>query len=224
MTETTTTTPQIEEYLPKTHDRGIDLQDIKVRMLEELAKEKTNYTSSRYKKRAGKNVIYLLIELIQLRNGSRISEAITAFRRFMEVGIEQKVWVKISKSESVKHIKDIQTGEKKTITTKPRYREIMFPPPSWIDREGLADILASLKKTHKNIIEYNRLRYNIVGYMNRRFNCNTHSLRYAFINYMLYVEKRNENAVAKFVGHANVNQLMRYTQQKNCDAIHEIDF
>ena len=40
---------------------------------------------------------------------------------------------------------------------------------------------------------------------------------------MIYEEKRQSNDVAKFVGHVNVNQLVTYTQQKNCDKIFELD-
>ena len=55
------------------------------------------------------------------------------------------------------------------------------------------------------------------------FSCNTHSLRYAFINHMIYVENRPLPDIAKFVGHKNINQLVTYTQQKNCNKIFDLD-
>ena len=55
------------------------------------------------------------------------------------------------------------------------------------------------------------------------FNSNTHSLRYAYINYMLYTKKIEMNIVSKIIGHVNCSQLTTYTQQKNSDKTLQMD-
>jgi integrase len=162
--------------------------------------------------------------MIQLRNGSRISESINAFRKFINDGYKKKVIIKIAKSEGIKYVLNKYDKEKKRvkIITKPRYRKMMFPN-SWIETDNLDELFVNLKKTHEKLIYNTSLRLNITNYMSYHFNCNTHSLRYAFINYMIYDQKRPLNDVAKFVGHANTNQLVTYTQQKNCEQIFDLD-
>ncbi len=213
------------EKINKGFDRDIDFEPIKEKLIEEYNKELKHFCEKNYKKRAGRNLIYLLIELIQLKNGSRITESINAFKKFINGDYNEKVIVKISKSEGVKYVVNKFDKDKKRvkIITKPRYRKLMFPN-TWINTTKLNELLQNLNKTHEKLINDPNLRLNITKYMNRRFNCNTHSLRYAFINYMIYVQMRPLNDVAKFVGHANTNQLVTYTQQKNCDKIFELDF
>lgn len=47
--------------------------------------------------------------------------------------------------------------------------------------------------------------------MTYNFECNTHSLRYAFINHMINVEQLPLNTIAKMIDHANIDQLVLYT-------------
>lgn len=44
-----------------------------------------------------------------------------------------------------------------------------------------------------------------------QFECNTHSLRYAFINHMINEHKMPLNTIAKIIGHANTNQLIIFS-------------
>jgi integrase len=164
---------------------------------------------------------YLLISMIQLRNGSRISEAINAFVNFLKYGISDITIVKIAKSDSFRY----NNSNNKKFVSKPRFRKIMFPI-TWFTckRKKIDNLLNSLhSKSHIDFILNKKMRSRVCGYLTRFFNCNTHSLRYAFINYLIYNEKRPLSDVAKFVGHVNLNQLVRYTQQKNCEQIFDLD-
>jgi len=162
-------------------------------------------------------LIYLLIAMIQLRAGSRIIEAVKAWRQFIKkpelIEQDKKVIVKIAKSESVKYKKD--SGEE--YTTQPRFRKIKFPK-EWIKLEFATDL-----KFYSDGIDNIHMKKRVLDYLRSYFNCNTHSLRYAFINYMIYEQKRPINDVAKHVGHANIAQLVTYTQQKNSDQIFDLD-
>lgn len=163
-------------------------------------------------------LIYLTIACIQLRNGSRISEACKAFTIFLLKGnINDKVTVKISKSEGLKY----NRVTKKKCMSKARYRHMIYPK-SWFDM----DIITIVKNTDNYLpcISSTRLRKRVLDYLLLNFNkCNTHSLRYAFINYMLIKKKQPMNVVAKFVGHTGVQQLVTYTQNKQVDELFDMD-
>ena len=162
-------------------------------------------------------LIYLVISTIQLRNGSRVSEAVAAFRKFLNVDDNvDKVIVKISKSDGIKYDKTTKKAKK----SKARFRKVMFPD-KWIDRAAIEQIKSNEDTTEW--IKSNRLKKRVLDYLLKNFECNTHSLRYAFINYMLYDQKKEMSLVAKFVGHVNVAQLVTYTQQKNTEQIFDLD-
>lgn len=209
-------------------DRGIDYEPIKKKLLDEFNRQLKIYSIGKNTKRASRSLIYLLIELIQLRNGSRITEAINAFKIFAKKGIEQRVTVKICKSETKKKVwklnQEKNIKEQKEIMTKLRTRDIMFPK-IWFNKLDIDiyKLINKLSNSHTELINDKKLKITICKYMIHNFDCNTHSLRYAFINYMLYKEKRPMTDVAKFVGHKNINQLVTYTQQKNCDQIFDLD-
>lgn len=205
-------TNQPISIIAKGFDRDVDFEDIKVKLL--------NVFNVIIHKKDPKNIdfnqlVYITVALIQLRNGSRISEAINAFKLFLTDQSNDKVIVKIAKSESLKCNKK---GEK--IHTKARFRKIMFPN-KWIS----FDVMHNFYKVDSNLLNIDNdvLRKRVLKYLLDHFKCNTHSLRYAFINYMLYIEKRPMTDVAKFVGHVNVSQLVRYTQLKNSDQIFDLD-
>lgn len=200
-------------------DRGIDYIKIKDALIQKLDKlyEKFNFTHDKKELRVIMNQIcYIIIALLQLRNGCRISEAVCAFNKYLNgEDIEKKVVVKIAKSDGKKYNYKL----KKMIDNKARYRKIMFPS-DYVDLE----IFYNVKNEQPEVlyIKTDRICQRVRDYLLKYFNCNTHSLRYAFINYMLYDMKRNLADIAKFVGHKSVNQLVTYTQHKNCDKIFDL--
>lgn len=204
--------------IEKGFDRDIDFKTIKEKLLFEL-----NSTYQRLliaeketeKKILINKICYLMISIIQLRMGSRISEACEAFKLFIENNnIEKKQIVKIAKSEGMKY----NHKTKKKFFAKARYRKMQFP--DWINKEIFEEIKLSPYVT--SLLNSNRLKKRVLDFLLKNFDCNTHSLRYAFINYMLYEEKRPMNDVAKFVGHSTVSQLVTYTQIKNTDQIFDL--
>jgi integrase len=197
-------------------DRNIDYETIKDKFINEFNKLIDFLDqASDYEQKISKNkLIYLIISMIQLRNGCRISEACSAFRIFFyKNNFNEKVIVKIAKSEGLKY----NRAKKKKIQTKARFRKIMFP--KWIN----TDVFIKLKESHNSFIEDERLRKRVLDYLLINFECNTHSLRYAYINYMITKKNIPLNIVAKSVGHASINQLVTYTQNKQTDALFDID-
>lgn len=156
--------------------------------------------------------IYLMIAMIQLRNASRISEACAGFYRFIKEGFDKNILVKISKSEAIRY----KNGKK--YVTKARFRKMMFPS-GWIKKkipiEEISAALGSVKRKTmmKRVLDYVRNNHKI----------NTHSLRYATINYLISEKKLPANIVSKYVGHSSLNTILTYTQTKQCDKIFDID-
>ncbi|HMG17005.1 MAG TPA: hypothetical protein VK590_16220 [Saprospiraceae bacterium] len=204
-------------------DRGIDFKDMKEqlikaynRVFEELPllDEDDRYYTSKKRKIMHK-LIYIMVSMMQLFNGSRISEACIAFALLLgAVNIEDKVISKIAKSESIKYKKD---GEQ--YTTKARYRYLIFPV-KWI--QFPIDIKEDLAFYVRHMLE-GTLKKRVLDYLLKYHNCNTHSLRYAYINYMLYTQKKEPSLVAKHVGHSSMAQLVRYTQRKESDKFFDMD-
>lgn len=198
-----------EEKTPQTFDRGIDYNDIKPKLIKAV----NNYYDElleNNKKLSLKKLVYTVIACISLRNASRISESVKAFALFIKNGHNKMANIKISKSDAIKTTK---TGEKKKM--KARFRDIVFP--KWFE-DKIFDRLRKSKEVHK-LIETGRLKKRVLDHLNSNFNCNTHSLRYACINYLLYDKKRPINDVASYCGHANVAQMVTYTQKHR---VHEI--
>lgn len=210
-----------EEKVARGFDRGVDFKTMKTKLIKAYEDIMAAYnkinddTSSGTKQKLTRKHIYTVIAMIQLRNGSRISEAVEAFERFIEPGQSrsEKILVKIAKSKSLKHKTD---GSE--FTTKTRFRKMIYPV-NWIDTAILrANAIRHYLKHYDG-----DLKKRVLDYLSMNYNCNTHSLRYAFINYMLYEQKKEMTVVAKFIGHTGVAQLVRYTQTKESDKIFDID-
>jgi hypothetical protein len=202
-------------------DRGLDYSVVKEELIQDL---QTKYNQlegidPKYisKKRILVNQItYLLLSLIQLRNGSRSIEAVWCFRQFIkERKFKETILVKVAKSESIKY----DRISKKQFKSKIRYRKMVFPI-SWIklDKDTFDDI-----EKNSSIINNNRLKKRTLDYLLKYHECNTHSLRYCFINYMINDRKIPLNDVAKTVGHVDLSMLTRYTQAKNIDKVLGLD-
>lgn len=214
-----------EEEIAKGFDRGVDFNDIKEKLIKDFKdtlEDKLPRADDKYTEKILCNrLVYCIIAMIQLINGSRISEACKAIIKFFEleeINDETRVVVKISKSEKLQY----NRVTKKKYLSKARFRKMRFP--NWID-EGEVDMLKIHTKYVKDCLGIDELllRQRVRDYLLKNFECNTHSLRYAFINYMLHDKQKPMNEVAKFVGHKNTNQICTYTQNKNVEKLFDMD-
>lgn len=199
-------------------DRGIDYEPMKLdlikcykdNVLDMKLLDKGDKAYERRKKMIVTKLIYVLISMIQLGNGSRISEATKFFMLYLfENGEKQELTIKISKSETTKY----KDGVK--FITKPKFRKMhMIDWVTLVDLELFKEVLKDkdIKRLNKRVLDF----------MRNHFKCNTHSLRYACINNLIYQEKMPLNSVAKYVGHSGLGQITRYTQNKNCEKIFDI--
>ncbi|MBW9222169.1 integrase [Methanothermococcus sp. SCGC AD-155-C09] len=145
-----------------------------------------------------KKYAYLIIFLIQIKNGCRVGEAVDGVLWFYEnrnkINWNDTVvgWAKIEKLK------------------KEEYRKITLPRAiTKRDLERIEPILKELKNVKKPSIR-------LSNWLKRHYGINTHSLRYAFITYHAEMNTPAQ-IIAKMTGHKNLNYIVHYTQQRVAD-------
>jgi integrase len=160
-------------------DKGVDYETTYTRLLRKISSVKSNNTKC-----------YLIIALIQLRNGSRISESIRAF----------KEWIRTSKTEIY-----VRVSKKK----KHEDRLMVIPQEIQQYRMLCVELLD---------VDDRVLRERVRAILHYYFKINTHSLRYAFITFLLR-SGVNPALVSKIIRHTRLDTLMSYVQIKESDRI-----
>ena len=155
-------------------DRGLDYEPTYSRILKHMTKAKYPH------------VCYDAILLTQLRNGSRVSEAVRSFKEFLTThAIEVSVRVSKRRDNAVR---------------------LMVIPRELINTN--IDICKELL-----IFNDKRLIDRVKHYAKRVYGFNTHSLRYAFITHLLK-QGINPAVISKITGHKNLGYILTYTQEK----------
>ncbi|MEM4501773.1 MAG: tyrosine-type recombinase/integrase [Thermofilaceae archaeon] len=162
----------------KKWDKGVDYVVMFERLVRLVKREKRP-----------RNRAYAFILLIQLRNGSRVSEAVRAFREYLASG-RREVYVPLSKKK------------------KPEVRLMVIPDVEF-DRASVVELLE---------VSEEALTKRVKMYAKNRLKVNTHSLRYAFITYLLK-EGVNPSIVAKITGHTKLDFILHYTQAKAAEEV-----
>ena len=184
-------TKKVFDNINGTFDKGVNYTDAYTKFSNDI----TGLINQDYlNQHELKRLAYLAISLIQLQNGSRISETIEATKQFIS-DYECKVAV-------------ITIAKRKDGFR----RKILLP--ELITQEILERIKPEIKG---DTIE--ELSKKIRMFLTRHYGWNTHSLRYALINYLAIEKKVPINLVSKLVGHKNMNQLLTYTQNKHVDEL-----
>jgi integrase len=136
---------------------------------------------------------YDAILLIQLRNGLRISEAVRSFKEFLRT----------KRTEF-----EIPVSKKK----KPELRLVVIPKELILYDHYLSICRDLLELDDKTLV--NRLKV----YCRYTYNFNTHSLRYAFITYLLR-QGVNPAIISKITRHSKLDFILSYTQEKSAQDI-----
>lgn len=160
-------------------DKGLDYESVYARLVRKINSVRSD--SAR---------CYLIVALIQLRNGARVSEAIRAFKEWLRSG-KSELYVRVSKK---------RRGEQRLIVI-----------PEEVEQYRLRCV--DLVDVDDKILR-ERVRYSLYYY----FKINTHSLRYAFITYLLR-NGVNPALVSKMIRHSRLDTLMHYVQVKESDSI-----
>jgi len=134
---------------------------------------------------------YLAVALIQLRNGLRAIEAVRAFKHYI-----------ISKQVEF----EIAVVKKK----RPETRLVVIPVELVsVDLDGCRELLD---------VEDKRLTDRYKHWLLYNLKINSHSLRYAFITYLLK-HGVSPSIIAKITRHSKLDFILRYTQQKAAEDV-----
>ena len=122
---------------------------------------------------------YDIILLTQLRNGSRVSEAIEFLKLISEPGnFKREAQIRVKKR-------------------KDNFERLMILP-SEISKRDLLRVSYIIKRATKQ---------KVLNYARRTYGFNTHSLRYAFITY-LAKKGINPTLIAKITGHKRLDYIL----------------
>jgi len=174
---------KLGERQPKSWDYSVDYEKAYRELVRLVQTEKDGYTKC-----------YAAIALTALRNGSRIGEAIEAFKEFLSTS-KTKIYVKVEKHKR-----------------KEDYRLMIIPKELVEEDFSICRELLGKSKDH--------IRANVNKYLHRRLGINAHSLRYAFITYMLR-KGVSPSIIAAITGHKNLNMILKYTEKKTAENILE---
>ena len=162
-----------------TWDKGLDFEATYSRILRHMKRAKPPAKC------------YDGILLIQLRNGSRISEAVRAFKAFLNTK-SVEVEVQVSK------------------VSKRREARLMVIPRELL---SIASSCRDLKDVEEKVL-VNRVK----NYCVDTYGFNTHSLRYAFITFLLR-QGVSPAIIAKITRHSRLDFILTYTQEKAAEEI-----
>jgi len=133
---------------------------------------------------------YDAILLTQLRNGCRVSESVNAFLEFVKTS-QVEVYVDVAKK-------------------KQREQRLVIIPSEVIHLRDYCKELLS--------VDFKKLVDRVKHYCRYTYKFNTHSLRYAFITYLLR-NGVNVSIIAKITRHSRLDYILRYTQEKVADRV-----
>ena len=169
---------------PRSWDMGISYPEAKDRILKFIKeqKKKNNKTS-------GLKIAKAAVLLIMLRNGSRISEAIEAARKFVKEG-KNEVYVRVAKRRD-------------------GAQRLMVLP-----EEMTEDVLRELGKHVDRM--YPEL---LAMFARRHFGINTHTLRHAFSTYMVLDMGIAPEIVSRLQGRKDARSLYEYMQENRAEDV-----
>jgi len=137
--------------------------------------------------------LYAAIGLIQLCNGLRAGEAVDAFQYWLKTR-EQKFTVRVEK--------------------KRRPEERLVVIPAELGSVDLSKYAYAADMPRSVLLN----RYKV--FVHDRFGFNTHSLRYAFITYLLE-QGVSPAIIARITAHSKLDFILGYTQKKRAEDILE---
>ncbi len=133
---------------------------------------------------------YDIILLTQLRNGSRLTEAIRFLNQIIDTKpLKRQAYIKVEKR-------------------KDGHERLMVLPEE-IDKRELLRVSYVIKEANK---------WKVSTYCRRTYGFNTHALRYALISY-LSQKGVAPQLIAKITGHKTLDYILYYTQQQKAEEI-----
>ncbi|WP_288104507.1 tyrosine-type recombinase/integrase [Thermofilum sp.] len=174
-------------------DKGVDYETMYLRIARHMKSPAAQRRPPGLgkKKRRFPLACYDAILLIQLKNASRVSEAVRAFREYL-----------VTKRTEL----EVQVSKKR----RKELRKMVIPQE--VVEMDCNICLDLLDVSEQRIID------NVKHYSRKQYDVNTHSLRYSRITHLLKLGV-DSAVIAKITRHSNVNFIRTYTQEKLADEI-----
>jgi integrase len=141
--------------------------------------------------RSDRDYLYAAILYVQLKNASRVSEAVDAVLEFARAG-EREVYVRVRKRRD-------------------GFRRLMVIPPL-VERRRVAWAAGEDPARLKRRVEVWCPAHVRARRGGREVGVNTHSIRYAAITHLVVEKKAAPQIVAKVTGHKKLDYILHYTQ------------
>ena len=218
-------------------DRGVSYDTLKHQFLTFFKYRLADYLRKPSKNRA-KSLLYVSTALIQLANGLRAGETLISMRKLYDVQENPKqIEIFVFKKKKRKRLKDGRVVEKRL--SEFEKRKVIIPETvrvhknylhEWFARGfGLPDKFMPIKfenpfEREKNVKEYKKCVRKYGMWLEKNFNVNSHTLRYAFNN--KFLELAPTELVAKFQGRTDLNVLLEYVRERKATQLFNelIDF
>jgi hypothetical protein len=151
-----------------------------------------------------KKFCYLVIGLIQIRNGARIGEVAEAMKLFCNGSHNRDVETLVQKRKDEYYRQIVLPGE---ITAA----DINYIKPVIDERFG--------KDWQGRAANQNKMLFvqTVSRFFKNTFGFSTHALRYCFISFMAVTKKLQPNVIAKITGHRTLDMILNYTNKKLAD-------
>ncbi|MFA4647745.1 tyrosine-type recombinase/integrase [Pyrococcus kukulkanii] len=167
-------------------DQGLDYEKTYKLLTKELEEVRKKEGPKALKRR-----LYLIILLTQLRNGSRIGEAID-FITHVAQEYKREAYITVEKR-------------------KDNYQRLMVLPKEVTK----TDILVTKGVLEEELKKHDKkgLVIRISTWVKKTYGFNTHSLRYAFVSH-LAKKGYPPQVIAKITGHKRLDYILHYTQER----------
>ncbi len=169
---------------PGTWDVGISYPEAREKILKFIKEQKKKGT-----KTSGLKIAKALVLLIMLRNGSRISEAIEAAKKFVSEG-KREVYVRVAKRKD--------NAQRLMILPEEATEEMMKELGKYVDKM-YPELLAMFARKNLGI--------------------NTHTLRHAFSTYMVLDMGIAPEIVSRLQGRKDARSLYEYMQENRAEDV-----
>lgn len=175
----------------RTWDYNLDFKETYKRLNDQIILSRKDLNSGNITTNRVKKFTCLIIGLIQLRNGSRIGEAIEATNNFCSDFNVKLTLARIQKRG------ESDPGERKMVRPDEITKE---------DLEYIQSYVFSRTDERKDFV------ISLTNFFKKNFGFTTHSLRYSWIGYMASI-KTPAQVIAKITGHKTLNHILHYTNK-----------
>jgi hypothetical protein len=183
----------------KSWDYNLDYESTYKSIVSEISSLRRELDQGNITGKKLKKFCYLVIGLIQIRNGARIGEVAEAMKLFCN-GL---------------HNRDVETLVQKR--KDEYYRQVVLPGE--ITAADINYITPVIQERFNKTDKQNKILFvqTISRFFKNTFGFSTHALRYCFISFMAVTKKLQPNVIAKITGHRTLDMILNYTNKKLAD-------